>query len=355
MLTQDKQIKIYFTPHPASLGFSPASRQTINDVINFSSEIGFKPVLLGRRAKIPINPLIYYLKMIKYWAIADIILATYPYICRPTHDNPFRLLESKLIEKRNKNKFSILYVIDLPIEQFLSGGKNVDKKAYKIEERILKSFDVLLVFNGNMKKQIQANYGIDDKKFVEFEILDYGVDYKPMNEKSISKPVRIVYSGDLGQPQSKWIQRLPYSENILYELSGPNGEWIDKLGKKNTLYKGVIPNNQFFEFLSQCHFGIIYRDFKRINYYEFTSTSKLSAYMVAGLPILVPSSYLYLTSLVKKYGVGYSFDSFDEIPTIVNSLTESDYNKIRDNCTNLGEKIKNGYFFETAVKKALEA
>jgi len=174
-----------------------------------------------------------------------------------------------------------------------------------------------------------------------------------MNEKSISKPVRIVYSGDLGQPQSKWIQRLPYSESILYELSGPNGEWINKLAKKNTLYKGVIPNNQFFEFLSQCHFGIIYRDFKRINYYEFTSTSKLSAYMVAGLPVLCPSKFSYISYLLKKYKVGRSFESFDEIPIIVNSLTGSDYNKIRDNCINLGEKINNGYFFKKAVNTAL--
>jgi hypothetical protein len=134
--------KVYFTPHPASVGISLASRQTINDVIHFSSKIGFKPILLGRRARIPINPFIYYRNMLKYYAISDIIMETYPYVCRPTHDNPFRLFESQFIEKLNKNKLSILYIVDLPIEQSTSGGKNVDKKAYKIEERILKSFDV---------------------------------------------------------------------------------------------------------------------------------------------------------------------------------------------------------------------
>ena len=345
---------LYFTPSSSSLGFSFASRQTINDVINFSSEIGFKPVLLGRRAKIPLNPLIYYLKMTKYWAIADIILATYPYICRPTHDNPFRLLESKLIEKRNKNKFSILYVIDLPIEQFLSGGKNVDKKAYKIEERILKSFAVLLVFNGNMKKQIQANYGIDDKKFVEFEILDYGIDSSTTFLKQIRKPYRVVYASALNKNRCSWIRAIPNSDEVVYEFFGEGGSWINKLGRKNVVYKNYCPPSDLSKILSRDYdFGIIAYDSQLTDYLEFTSTSKFSAYMVAGLPILVPSSYLYLISLIKKYKVGRSFDSFNEIPKIIDSLTESEYAQIRDNCNNLGEKIKNGYFIKKAVNTAL--
>ena len=132
-----------------------------------------------------------------------------------------------------------------------------------------------------------------------------------------------------------------------------NGKWIENLGMRNILYRGLIPKNQFFDFLSQCHFGIIYKDYKRINYYEFTSTSKLSAYVVAGLPVLVPSSFSYITSLVKKYGIGYSFDSFDEIPDIVSNITEVEYDKVRDNCIKLGNRIKNGYFFKKAVNEIL--
>lgn len=222
-MQRDKRM-IYVTFSPVSKGYSPATKQTILDIIKFSSEIGFKSVILGRGNNLA-GRLFYYVRMIKSWKESDIILVIYPHIGRPLRrGNILRNLEKKLIKRLNRNKYSILYIEDLPIEQSFASGSSIDKMAYKIEERIFKSFDVLLVYNENEKKQIQANYGIDDKKFVEFEIVDYGVDYQPMNKKSISKPIRIVYSGPLGQTQSKWIQRLPYYEDILYEFSGPNGK-----------------------------------------------------------------------------------------------------------------------------------
>lgn len=346
--------KVYITPNPNSAGFSNASTQTLHDVLKFSSEIGFKTVSLGVRAKIPINPMGYFEKIVKYWKNADIILCTYPYICRPTKDNPIRQLESNLIKNNNRNKLSILYIIDLPIEQAISSGKKVDKKAYHIEETILKSFTYLLVFNEKMKENIQEKYGFDDNKFIFFEILDYWVDYKPPDKKKFDLPISIVYSGALRPQQSKWITQLPTTKDIIYEFSGANGEHICKLNKEHIVYQGVIQHNKFFEFLSKHHFGIIHRDFEEINYYEFTSTSKLSAYLIAGLPILCSSEFSYISHLLKKYEVGLSFDTYNDIPKIISNLDELKYYKLRKNCERLSEKIKNGWFFKTAVKKALE-
>ena len=345
---------LYFTPSSSSLGFSFASKQTIEDVINFSSEIGFGLVVLGKKVKIPINPINYYLKMIKYWKKADIVLATYPYICRPTKDNFLRIWESNLIEKLNGNKFSILYIVDLPIEQSISSRKVVDHKAYEIEERIFKSFYSLLVFNENMKKEIQNNYGIDDERFVEFEILDYGVDFVPPSIKQIKRPYKIIYAGALAKNRCSWIKDLPHSDNIVYEFFGKNGEWINGLNRKDIEYKGFLSPDKLSKYAStDCHFGIIVYDPAFIEYLKYVSTSKFSAYMVAGLPILYSSKYSYLSHLVNKYKVGLPISSFNEIPKIIDNLTEQEYNKIRNNCLKLGEKIRQGYFFKKAVSTAL--
>lgn len=344
---------LYFTPSSSSLGFSFASKQTIEDVIKFSSEIGFGLVVLGKKVKIPMNIIGYYLKEIKNWKKADIVLATYPYICRPTKDNFLRIWESNLIEKLNKDKFSILHIIDLPIEQNTANGKKVDGKAYKVEKQIFESFDVLLVFNKWMRKNIEEKYDISDKKFVEFEILDYGVSYEPKKRKKISKPVRIIYSGELKSTQSTWVKKIPHTKDITYEFSGPKGQWINELGKKNVLYRGLIPKQKFFDFLSQYHFGLIYKEFNRINYYEFGATSKFSAYMTAGLPLLCPSRFFYLSNLIDKYGIGFSFDCIEEILEEVDNITEEDYNMARENCIKLGRKIQRGYFFKKAVCTAL--
>ncbi len=355
MNKNQKQNKVYLTPSPDSIGFSPASQQTIADTIKFSSEIGFKTVILGRRINVPFNPLVYYGRIFRQLKNAKILLATYPYICRPTKEYLLRNFESRLIKMVTKGKFSILYIIDLPIEQQAGNPKpKTDKKAYEVEECILKSFDILLVFNENMKNNIQEKYDIDDEKFIKFEILDYGVDYVPQKEKNIGRTIKIIYSGSLKISQSKWIKRLPFSKDIIYEFSGVDGEWISKLQKENIVYRGFVPKNHFFDFLSKYDFGIMYKDFKEINYYEFTSTSKFSAYMISGLPVLCTSKFSYISHLVRKYKVGLVFESFNDIPKLIDGLDEEGYKNLRINCIKLGGKIKNGYFFKKVVNKAIK-
>ena len=356
-VTMEAPNKVYLTPSPAFLNLSPASRQTIKDAIKFSSEIGFEPIFIkNRRENIALLNPTFYGKLLQAKS-ANVILATYPYICRPTKDHLFRYIESRLLKKLLlRDKFSILYIIDLPIEQSIASGReeNVDEKAYRIEKSIFESFDILLVFNENMKKIIQKKYDITNEKFIKFEILDYGADYTSSKEKRFSKPIKIVYSGGLDKTNSKWVKQLPYVEDIICEFSGSTGEWINDLQKKNIQYVGLIPKNKFFNFLSEHHFGLIYKEFKTINYYELTSTSKFSAYMVAGLPVLCPSKFSYISHLVGKYKVGLVFESFKDIPKLIDNLSEENYKNLINNCIKLGEKIKKGYFFKKAVRKAME-
>jgi len=355
MKNNQDNLKIYIAPHPLSIGLSLASRKRIFDGIKFSSELGFKKVLLGKRANIPINPIFYYLKMIGWWKKADIILTIYPNICIPIiKDNYFRAWDSKLIKRLNKSKFSMLYVKDLPIEQRNAFGNNKDKKAFESEKRILKSFDILLVFNKKMKDNIKTNYDIEDEKFIEFEILDYGIDFTPNFKKEINESFKIAFPGAISKNQSQWIKNLPDSKNIIFEFYGKNGQWISKLNQNNIKYKGVFSPDKLPKYISEnSHFGLINYKSKVYKYLEYGSTSKFSAFMVAALPVLCPSKITYLSELIDKYQVGLTFDSLEEIPALINSLTNSKYEILRNNCIKLGEKIKDGFFFKNAVNNAL--
>jgi len=347
-------IKTFFTPD--SKGYGAASKQTILDGIKFSSEIGFRPVVLG------IKEMIHFVKMFRYLIDTDVFLIMYPYLCSPIRKaNPLKRLETNLISKLNKNKFSILYIVDLPIEQNLAIGNTyvIGKKAYKIEKQLFENFNVICVFNEYMKNAIQQRYDISDDRFVKFEILDYGVNFTPSkNKKFLRNKFKIVYTGNASKEYvGLRMKDLPSSKNIEYEIFGNNGGWINDLGRQDVVYKGFLPSKEIIKYIStKAHFGtILYnKNFKSVNYYNFGSSSKFSAYLVAGLPLLIPSQYTYISSLVKKYKVGFSFGSFDEIPQIINTLTESKYNRIRNNCLKLGEKIKDGYFFKKAVKIALK-
>ena len=112
---------------------------------------------------------------------------------------------------------------------------------------------------------------------------------------------------------------------------------------------------EFAGYLSaNAEFGIVRASDGLKDYYEYTSTSKFSGYLSAGLPVFVTSDYVYLASLVRKYGCGIVLDSLDEIPNAIKSLSQRKYDEIRLRCLNLGEKIRKGYFFKTAIQAAID-
>lgn len=352
-------IHIFITPSPYSKGLSLASRKLISDLIRFSSEIKFNPIILGRRNKFS-EVCNYYFEMIKWWCKANVILTIYPYICINLRRNYFlRKFETMLINWLNKNIRSILYIVDLPIKQVTIKEKH-DSKTYmrlcEIEERIFKSFNILLVFNETMKREIQEKYDFDDDKFILFEMLDYWTNNICIGEKRLQRPIKVAFlTSNLNKNNFSWIGKLPFSNDISYSFFGNGGEWITKLNREDINYKSIIPPQKIPEFLSnQYHFGMINYDVSTENYLKYGSTSKFSAYMAAGLPVLCSSKLTYPSYIIEKYGVGLLFDSLDEIPELISGLNEEEYNRMRYKCIELGEKVRQGYFFKKAVNSALQ-
>jgi len=203
---------------------------------------------------------------------------------------------------------------------------------------------------------VQKRYDIADEKFIQFEILDYEIDFTPQKEKAFSgDEILIAYAGNLKEEYVDDVANLPQSHNIKYEFFGKEGRWINRICREDIIYKGYLPPTQLASYISKySHFGIFLYNKNFTQYLRTGSTSKFSAYMVAGLPVLCPSRYSYISYLIKKYKVGLTFNSFNDIPRLLHNLSEEDYRKLRRNCIELGEKIKNGYFFKKAVKKAIE-
>ena len=291
----------------------------------------------------------------------DIVLALYPYICSTIRSNRLRTIDCMLLTNFIRNKLFILYVVDLPIHQNLAfnNQKVIDEKSYLLEKKIFKSANKICVFNENMKKTIQEYTSIEDEIFIEFEILDYGVRTSLAKEIIFKEHMNIVYAGNLNSGQLKnQFSYLPQVEGLSYNFFGIGGEWIESFKRNDLYYHGALsPEELLKQISSTSHFGLIIRDLNNtqsVDYHQLVTTSKFSAYTVAGLPILVPTHYSYISSLVNKYRIGYSFSSLQEIPEIVSrSFDTGEYYNIRKNCLDLGLKIKNGYFFKKAIDSAL--
>jgi len=333
----------------------------MSDFIRFSREMGFQSVVVSKSLKNAVA-LPYYARLLTSWKHADILLTVYPYFCYPTfRSNPLRAIDERLIRylHASTNRIgSILYVVDLPIEQILSVQMqaSVDKKAHQIEREVFQSFDILCVYNSQMKRFIIDRYDVSHDKFVEFEILDHGTAVVPPSEKTIGRSMRkIAYTGNwTKQYVGEWVRNLPKAENITYEFTGMNWGWISDLGRSDVVNKGFMSDEGLLCYISvNADFGIIEMPLVRKEYSNYGSTSKFGTYVAAGLPILVSSDCTYIASLVRKYGIGLLFNSLSEIPALIQNLSASEYGDMRRHCLELGQKLRTGYFFKQAVTTSL--
>ncbi|HEX7393096.1 MAG TPA: hypothetical protein VF374_09160, partial [Thermoplasmata archaeon] len=295
-----------------------------------------------------------------------ILLSVYPYISSPIRKaNPYLSLEKRylpLLRKMNKKTKTVLYIVDLPIDQAIANGQPdvATKAAYKAEEKLLKNTDILMVFNDAMKDLIKERYGIEDQRFVEFQTLDYGVNVSVFKEKELPRKRVVTSIGTLANKKTlgALIDGIQEHEDIKWEFYGQEGEWISGLGRTDIVYEGFsFDQAELAQHLAEkSHFGLIWREPNPLldKYHSLTSTSKFGAYVSAGVPVLVPARFAYISALAREHEVGIVFDSPSDIPRIVAGTTPKEYAHIRDKCLDLGAKLSSGYFFKNAVEEAMK-
>ena len=135
---------------------------------------------------------------------------------------------------------TLLYIVDLPLEQSSINGR-VNSSLFQIEGSIFRSFDKLCVFNANMKDRIRELYDIPDDRFVEFEMLDYGIDAGQQGSIEQNGIWTIAFTGNLDQRYiGEWPRDIVPNKNIIYEFFGPRGEWTSEMGRNDVVYKGIL-------------------------------------------------------------------------------------------------------------------
>lgn len=276
--------------------------------------------------------------------------------------NPLRAWDGflfRLLNKLKRKNKRILFIYDLPIDQALPQGDSqfYDSKSYELERRILRCFDILCVFNDNMREIIRDRYNLADEKFVEFECSDYGIRPKRERHRSTHKrgwSVFYIGQGDKGYA-GEWMIRLRKVDYVRYEFLGLNWDWIGQLKRDDLIWHGLYTQQELCDYMrANADLGIIAYADVMSEYSKCICPSKFGAYVTAGVPILVKADCPYVASLVKKYGIGLPFHSFDQIPAITKALSESHYEKMRKACQRLSDRLSNGYYFKHALAESLQ-
>lgn len=337
--------------------YSPASQVIVLSAEKSSRELGFGVLLESDRAG---HRLTYGAKFAWRWLTATVFLALYPYSFHSVlRINPARSIEGLFLQilSRIKRTSSILYILDLPIHQNIAYGNfdYVDNRAYELERSLLWSFDVLCVVNDAMMRELIRRYNLPENKFVEYEIGDYEMNFVPQKRARLL-PDRfvIVVAGNLNKRYvGEWIRKLPYTKNLSFEFFGSGGAWISEINRGDIQYKGFLDPEQFLNYAAtKCDFGLITYANRWTEYLTYTCTSKFSAYVSAGLPVIVTSKSEYASRLVEKYGVGVVVRTLDELSYALKELSSGEYEQMRSRCFDLGEKLRRGFFFKLAMAKA---
>lgn len=81
---------------------------------------------------------------------------------------------------------------------------------------------------------------------------------------------------------------------------------------------------------------------------------KLSTYLAAGLPVVVPS-YLSNADYIKEHGLGFVVSSLEEADRCIQECTEEQYARMVANARHTAYLISNGYFTKKLFIDAIMA
>lgn len=110
--------------------------------------------------------------------------------------------------------------------------------------------------------------------------------------------------------------------------------------------------------LSKGGFGLVWGNSEKPedepDYYKMNISYKLSTYLAAGLPVVVPD-YLSNADYIKEHGLGFVVSSLEEADRCVQECTEEQYAQMVANARHTAYLISNGYFTKKLFIDAIMA
>ena len=122
----------------------------------------------------------------------------------------------------------------------------------------------------------------------------------------------------------------------------------DDLGKQelNMTLEGWKRDDELLLEMSKGGFGLVWDTQKNTeentDYYQLNASHKLSTYLAAGIPVIVPKS-LSSADLIREKQLGFVVDSLEEADRIVQEITPEEYAEIQGHVAGLSFLLKEGY------------
>ncbi|MBZ8107758.1 glycosyltransferase [Streptococcus pneumoniae] len=218
------------------------------------------------------------------------------------------------------------------------------------DKELLSKFDKVISHNPKMTEYLEG-IGIKKENLVELQIFDY-LDPSEIEEKIEDG---VVIAGNLAKGKSSYIYKLLENElNFKLNLFGPN--FINEELPENVEYFGSLPPNKLPQKLVG-KFGLVW-DGDSLetcsgntgNYLKYNNPHKASLYLASGIPVIIWKEAA-LAQFIEENNVGITVNNLSEIEFVMQNISEGEYLSIKRNIMQLGEKLRNGYFYRQAISK----
>lgn len=218
------------------------------------------------------------------------------------------------------------------------------------------NYDILIAHNEAMRAWLKSN-GLK-QPCLTIDLFDYllplnSITRNQHNEKSMDTDV-IVFAGNLIRPQ--FLYKLKEIAPIKFNLYGPAANPA-ALQATNVVWKGSFTPDEILTRLEGAY-GLIW-DGDELHecsglfgtYLQFNNPHKLSLYITAGLPVIVPSNAA-AAGFVTGNNIGIAIDSLLHLKDRLSAVTVKQYDAFKTNINIIRDKLITGGYLSDAIDQA---
>lgn len=250
-----------------------------------------------------------------------------------------------------KNCFFACVVHDLNSLRYQKSDHEISN-----EIRNLNAYDVIISHNHSMTEWLK--FKSIQTKVIDLEIFDYlCTQENQFNRIAAFKNGKrdVIFAGNLSR--GKFIYNLDKTTNrIHFKLYGPGLDLKSFEKQEHVKWEGTFAAEELVEKL-KGNFGLIWDgdDIEQCggqfgNYIAYNNPHKISLYLAAGLPIILPSKAA-LSTFVIDNNIGVVVNSLSELSDVIANIDENKYEIMIKNIKLISDELKAGGFFRSAIEK----
>lgn len=203
--------------------------------------------------------------------------------------------------------------------------------------------EVLIVPSYRMK-QFLINQGIKaNMKFVIQEIRDYTTQLRFPDPGKLKREFHFAGNPDRFPFLNTWDYEMPLK---VYSNQEFGGSHVEKMG--------WMPSDRLLLELSKGGLGLVWYDSEYSRRYLSVNNSlKLSAYLAAGIPVIVPRG-ISNQCMVEENHLGIAVDTLDEAAETVKNMTEQEYRGYVSAVSQFAPLLRQGFFTKKCLVDVLQ-